>query len=248
MPNQRPIQHHIMFSDLDAYAPGACFEIIGQEAHHAWRVKRIALNEPVGVLDGCGRIGTGIVVESAGSKSKPRIRIELKTVRQFPPISPRIELYGALPKGDRLERMIDQLSQLGVSSFRPLLCDRSVRRFETVRIDKLERIAIESAKQCHRPWILEINPPIRFEDAVVDPDALVADRSGTAEPISTPGQRTIILIGPEGGWSDAERALMGATEARVVRFGLFVLRIELAACVASAIVLSKAFEPQGETP
>ena len=228
-----------MFSDLGSAQPGQVFEIGGPEAHHAIRVKRVGTSHRVGLLDGCGRIGSGTVQAIKGHKSKPTMTIELLGVESFEPSKPRIEVYSALPKGDRLDRMIDQLSQLGVQHYRPLLCDRSQRKPETVNLDKLERIAIEAAKQCHRPWLMEMGAPIRFTDAIRDPDAIVADASGETQVAGANPERIVLLIGPEGGWSDDERGVIGATGARVCRFGLFVLRIEAAACSASAIVLSR---------
>ncbi len=246
MPVEHPIQHCVSFSDLRALAPNDSFELIGPEAHHAARVKRIRIDQQVGVLDGQGRIGIGYVRGIAKSKSKPSITIELQTIEVFGPISPRVEIWSALPKGDRLDRMIDQLTQLGVSTFRPLLCDRSQRKPETIRQDKLERIVIEAAKQCHRPWNLKIDDPITFAQAINDPDVVLADASGDSWlGLEGSNTRIVLLIGPEGGWSDAERAQINATQVRMIRFGVFVLRIEAAACAASSVVLSRAPAGQG---
>ncbi len=250
MPPEPPPKHFVSFSDLGALSPGVSFELVAQEAHHAARVKRIRTNEQIGILDGQGRIGTGVVREIAGAKSKPKITIELREIKAFEPISPVVEIWSALPKGDRLDRMIDQLAQLGVSTFRPLLCDRSQRKPETIRQDKLERIANEAAKQCHRPWNLKIDDPIAFADAINDPDAVLADASGDSWPGPRSGSggsntRIVLLIGPEGGWSDAERAQIAATQVRMIRFGVFVLRIEAAACAASSVVLAGASAMQG---
>jgi 16S rRNA (uracil1498-N3)-methyltransferase len=243
MSNQRHITHHVMFSDLQQAAAGDSIEISAQEAHHAVRVKRVNINDQVGVLDGQGRIASGNIRSIAGSKSKPTISIELNQIRLFGPITPRVEIFAALPKGDRLDRMIDQLSQLGVSAFTPLICNRSQRKPETIRPEKLERIAIEASKQCHRPWALEINDPVAFPDAIQDPDAILADASGNAIDPSITRSRYVILIGPEGGWSDSEKEMITATGLPIIRFGLFVLRIEAAACAASANVLSDAVCP-----
>ncbi len=246
MPTEHPIQHHVWFSDLDALDPGASFQLVGPEAHHAARVKRIRTHEQIGILDGQGRIGIGVVREIAGSKSKPSMTIELCAINTFEPTSPAVEIWSALPKGDRLDRMIDQLAQLGVSTFRPLICDRSQRKPETIRQDKLERIAIEAAKQCHRPWNLQFGDPIGFAEAIKDPDAVLADASGdTPARLGGSGARIVVLIGPEGGWSDAERAQIVATGVRMIRFGIFVLRIEAAACAASSVVLCQAHAVHG---
>lgn len=240
MPTFTQIQHYISFSDLASLAPNDSIELTGPEAHHAARVKRIRINEQVGVLDGQGRIGIGTIEKITGSKSKPIITITLSEIKLFDPIVPQVEIWSALPKGDRLDRMIDQLSQLGVTTVRPLICDRSQRKPETIRQDKLERIATEASKQCHRPWALNFDEPITFKDAINDPDAVIADAEGDTALAKVFSPRIVVLIGPEGGWSDDERALIDATGMRIIRLGLFVLRIEAAACAAASVVLSNA--------
>ncbi|MGV6814090.1 MAG: RsmE family RNA methyltransferase [Phycisphaerales bacterium] len=242
MPRSDSISHTLMFSDLAAADPASLIRIQGPEAHHAVRVKRIRAGEKVRVLDGIGSIATGTLSEIVGSKSRPEITIELETIVHHPKPSPAVEIWSALPKGDRLDRMIDQLSQIGISTYRPLLCDRSQRKPETIRLDKLQRIAREASKQCQRPWTLEIGEPIAFAEALAQPGVILADASGGAFPdtqincsITDP---TIILIGPEGGWSDAERTRFGATSVPVYRFGSYILRIEAAACSAGSIVLN----------
>ena len=231
-----------MFSDLAAADPSSPIQIQGPEAHHAVRVKRIRAGERVRLLDGIGSIATGILTEIVGSKSRPAITIELETIVYHSKPSPAVEIWSALPKGDRLDRMIDQISQIGISTYRPLLCDRSQRKPETIRLEKLQRIAQEASKQCQRPWTLEFGEPIPFAQALDHPGVILADASGGAfhdhQDARTTTDPTIILIGPEGGWSDAERSRFGATSVPVCRFGSYILRIEAAACSAGSIVLN----------
>ncbi|MDF1810220.1 MAG: RsmE family RNA methyltransferase [Phycisphaerales bacterium] len=239
MPDPQQIQHWMMFSDLAQYSADHPITITDAEAHHAVRVKRVRLNDQVGVLNAKGHIAKGSIQSIAGSKSKPNLTIELRSIDFYNPPEHPVEVYSALPKGDKLDRMIDQLSQLGVDSYRPLICDRSQRKPDTIRLDKLDRIAIEAAKQCHRPYKLNIDDPVHFEDAIKDPDALIADASGSPYQCNTPAQRRVILIGPEGGWSTRERDQFAATNTQTTRFGILVFRIEAAACAAAAIINSQ---------
>ncbi len=227
-----------MFSDLASVEANDHIQISGAEAHHAVRVKRINTGQKIGLIDGCGRIASATLTDIAGSKSKPRITIEIAQITRHPKPTPAVEIWSALPKGDRLDRMIDQISQIGVAAYRPLLCDRSQRKPDTIRTDKLERIAVEAAKQCRRPWVLDIQAPISFADAIKDPDAVIADASGDHFVQESAKSRVVLLIGPQGGWSDDEREQFAALSLPTYRFGLYVLRIEAAACAASAIVLA----------
>ena len=243
MPDQPNIQHWIMFSDLANTPSSQPITISDQEAHHAVRVKRVRINDQVGLLDAKGHTAIAAIQSIEGSKSKPTLTLTISSTAFYEPQSPIIEIYAALPKGDRLDRMIDQLSQLAVTTFRPLLCDRSQRKPETIRPGKLDRIAIEATKQCHRPYKLNIDAPIHFADALKDPDVLIADASGSPFQCNTAQSRSVLLIGPEGGWSNEERAAFAATKAPIIRFGTTVLRIEAAAAAASAIALSQASAP-----
>lgn len=242
MPRSDTISHTVLFSDLAAAEPSSCIQIQGPEAHHAVCVKRIRAGERVRLLDGAGSIAIGTLTQIVGSKSRPEITIQLETIVHHPKPAPAVEIWSALPKGVRLDRMIDQLSQIGISTYRPLVCDRSQRKPETIRLEKLQRIAQEASKQCQRPWTLEFGEPISFAEALDQPGVILADASGSTFPdcqtnhaFSDP---TVILIGPEGGWSDAERAKIGATSVPVYRFGSYILRIEAAACSAGSIVLN----------
>jgi len=240
MSKAHQIHHSIAFSDLEAQVPGSVVQIDGHEAHHAVRVKRVRVGDHIRLLDGQGRIASGVVRDIGGSKSKPRFDLELRCIDTYPPITPVVEVYSALPKADRLDRMIDQLTQIGITTYRPLVCDRSQRKPATIRPDKLARIATEASKQCHRPWGLDIGDPIAFDDAISDPDALLADASGDPIGNSSARARTVVLIGPEGGWTDRERELADERGVQTVRFGLFIFRIETAACAISSVVLAHA--------
>lgn len=240
MHDPRPIAHALMFSDLAAHADNAEIEITADEAHHAVKVKRVGADDRVLVLDGQGRTADARVIEITGARARPALRLLLDQVQHAPPTSPRVEVLAALPKGDRLDRMIDQLAQLGVAAFRPLRCERSQRKPDSARPDKLTRIAQEAIKQCRCPWAMQIGDPIAFTEAIADPDAVLADATGS--PWGTQDlarQRVVLLIGPEGGWSDAERQHLDATQTSIRRFGQYVMRLETAACAAAAIVLAK---------
>jgi 16S rRNA (uracil1498-N3)-methyltransferase len=257
-PTRKPaIQHHVWYPDLSAHKPNDSFDLIGPEAHHAVRVKRVSKDHRIGLLDGCGTTASASVRALSGPKSKPIMHLVLEEIQTHPPTNPVTEIFAALPKGDRLDRMVDQLSQLGVSTFRPLLCDRSQRKPETIRQDKLQRIAIESMKQCIRPWVLKIDDPITFNDALTDPDIVIADASGSSDFQQSNPSRVVVLIGPEGGWSNGERECIQKPQNQktqthtsnaqssdslspsplpTAKFGPHVLRIESAAAAASAIV------------
>ncbi len=231
----------MMFSDLMGLQIGHPIEIDGEEAHHAVRVKRVRPGERIGLIDGRGGYAIGTMSSVQGSRSKPVLVMDLERVGQEGAVSPKFEVWAALPKGDRLDRMIEQLTQLGVTRYRPLICERSQRKEDTVRVDKLQRVVEESMKQCRRVWQMDIGDSIQFDDALVHPGGIVADASGRHwGPGDALPPDPALIVGPEGGWSNKERDQIVETNARVCRFGMFVMRIESAAVAGASVLMNSA--------
>jgi 16S rRNA (uracil1498-N3)-methyltransferase len=175
----------------------------------------------------------------SGHKTKPKIEIEIGEITTTPKPADGLEVWTALPKGDRLESMIDSLSQLGVNRWRAVLCDRSERKWSSVKPEKLERTTHESAKQCGRAWFMEIGEPIKLSEAIDAQGVIVADAGGgCATSFVSAGTNPIVLIGPEGGWSDAEREHSARAGVPTVRLGSNVLRLETAAVAAASMFVN----------
>lgn len=226
-----------MFSGLGNCRAGDTLAVDGPEGYHAATVKRCRIGDTVGVLSGQGHRALGTIESIEGHKSSPTVGVLLSAVNRVE-CPQAVEVWTALPKGDRLETMLDQLSQLGVACWRSLECERSERKWGSVKTDKLARVVVESAKQCDRAWFMEIGEPISFEDAIGGPGVVVADETGDGAAVLGPAGRPVVLIGPEGGWADGERRLMGERAVRLVRLGGHVLRLETAACAAAAVINS----------
>ena len=227
-----------MFSGLGDCRAGDTIDVDGPEGYHAATVKRCRIGETVAVLSGDGHRGIGTIQSIEGHKSSPTVGVLLEGV-EHQSRAQSLEVWTALPKGDRLETMLDQLSQLGVSRWRALECERSERKWASVKPDKLARVLVESAKQCDRAWFMEIGEPITLADALAAPGVVVADAVGVDAASLAVGGTPVVLIGPEGGWSEGERAVMNDRAVPVVRLGGHVLRLETAACAAAAILTNR---------
>lgn len=226
--------HRLFVPDLGgAVGPVA---LAGEEAHHAVRVKRLRVGEAVEAFDGRGRVMRGTVTGVGGSRANPVVEIEATGgVEVVAPVSPRVEVWCPTPKGDRLERMLDQLSQIGAGAWRQLACARGEDHMPR-RTDRLERVVIESAKQCGRAHLLEIGDAVAFEDALGHPGVVIADASAGGQP--GPGESACVLIGPEGGWTPGELDRARAGGVPMLPLGPHVLRLETAAVVAAAFLLA----------
>ncbi len=233
MASDRPPAHRVHFSDLAAAAQGVPLRLEGDEANHAARVKRVRPGETVALFDGLGLVAHAEVTRAEAGK-RPVLEVIPGPARRVAPTLPRVEVWCPPPKGDRLEQMIDQLSQAGVAAWRPLRTARAER--EAFRTDRLERAAVESAKQCGRAWLLTIGPWADLGEALADDRALLADAGG--RPAVPGGADAVLLVGPEGGWTPDELEQARAAGRSVVRFGPHAMRIETAALAGACLLLA----------
>ena len=229
---------------LGKVAAGAVVRIEGEEARHALKVKRVETGEHVELLDGRGRVGRGVVMETGKEKSAVWVAVRVEGVEVVERVKPRVEVWSAAPKGDRLGQMVDQLAQTGCAAWCELETERGVAEAgsENKRA-RIERIAAEASKQCGRAWEMEIG------EAKTISNAVDAAKKGTVVMADAGGgvwdggaDDVVVLVGPEGGWSEREREALRAGGVRAVRFGPHVMRIETAAVAACAAVM------QGKRP
>jgi len=230
-----PTAHRVYFSDLAALPPGSDLLIDGDEANHAARVKRLRPGEPITLLDGRGTVAEADLLRAEAGK-RALLELRIRTVHRVGPVRPAVEVWCPPPKGERLETLIEQLSQVGVASWRPLRTARAER--DTFRAEKLERIAIESAKQCARAWIIAIGPWTDLAEALPDPRVVLADAGGS--PATPAAADTVLLLGPEGGWTPDELEQARGAGRSTLRFGPHTMRIETAAVAGAACLLSHA--------
>lgn len=221
------------------------------QAHYLTRVLRLAVGAPVRVFN--GRDGEFDAILSSFTKSTAQLRLGARTRAQL--AAPDLWLMFAPLKKARTDFIVEKATELGVSEIRPVLTERTDA--DTVRIDRLQRIAIEAAEQTERLDVPPVRSAMKLEQALSGWDEarilIYADEAGDeggkpwggaagrASPIAdmlkalTPG-RAAILIGPEGGFSLAERKhLRGLPYVRPVGLGPRILRAETAAVAALAL-------------
>lgn len=225
-------RHTIFLPRIEAHPGRIVLE--GDEARHAVRVKRVSAGQRVAVLNGLGR---RVICEIA--EAGRTLVLEVISDGTAEPPAPRIELYTATPKGPRAGDLIDLVSQAGAESWTPLETAFGVESVRENRRERLERVAIESLKQCGRAHLLEIGANAALNDAcdtAPDTQLVIADANADRYEPAMNAERVRVLIGPEGGWREDE--LAGAVErgATPCRFGPHVMRIETAACAAVAII------------
>ena len=149
-----------------------------------------------------------------------------------PAPSPPIAVAFALVKGDRPEWTVQKLTELGVDRMIPFAAARSVVHWSAgeraaAHVERLRRVAREAACQSHRAWLPDVEDVTTFADVAARPGAVLADRDGTPAALAP-----LVLVGPEGGWSDEERAC----DLPRMRLGPHVLRAETASIAVGALL------------
>lgn len=215
---------------------GALVFVDGNQAHYLSRVMRVGVGEAVILCD--DRTGEWAAkVVSAGKR-----RIELSVVEKLREREsvPDFWLCPALLKKDRFDLVLEKATELGVAKIAPVVTRRCVA--DKLNLDRARTIATEAAEQCARTALPEISGVEKLEALLRDWPAgralYFADELG-GEPALEAFARhegpAALLVGPEGGFDDAERELIRAhPEARPITLGPRILRGETAAIAATS--------------
>lgn len=193
--------------------------------HHLVRVLRLASGESVTASDGLGSWRSyAIRVHSSSVSFEPT-----SSVHSIERSAPGLTIATAIPKGDRVDWLVQKCTELGADRIMLLHAERSVVRWKAARavkqVERLQRIADEAFRQSRRVWRASVDGPHDALDVL--PGAVVAEPGGRSPTSSD----SVIAIGPEGGWSPTE--LDRASER--IDLGGHILRTETAAITATIL-------------
>lgn len=170
-------------------------------------------------------------------KTEAHLQMVTELERQLP--AHHIYLFFSLLKKDNNDLILQKCTELGVSNFVPLLAERSVR--DNFNTDRARKIVLEASEQCGRSNLPAIREPMHVQTALDEYRGkvrlLVCEQGTQARPQLKAGERYGILIGPEGGWSAAEKQLFQDQKLAHLHINDFTLRAETAAIVAAAALL-----------
>jgi 16S rRNA (uracil1498-N3)-methyltransferase len=210
---------HVFVADLGAPT------LEDDDRHHLERVLRVRVGEEVTASDGRG--GWRVCAFGPGGLLDP-----IGEVEQRPAPSPAITVAFALTKGEKPETAVQKLTELGVDRIIPFAAARSVARWDGDRgerhVARLRKVAREAAMQSRRAHLPAVDEVATFSTVATLAGACLADAGGAPPTLANP----VILVGPEGGWSDDERGAGLPT----VGLGDQVLRAETAALVAGSLL------------
>lgn len=221
-------------------------DLTGSDAEHLVRVLRAEVGQIYEISDNRN-------LYLAKIETARKSLVSFRVLEQLPAPTPvaAVHLYPALFKFDRFEWMIEKATELGVTSILPFEAARSERGLAEAarkRIARWERIAVEASQQSRRVRLPEICAPAPLK-GVLDTEAtirLLLDEDTSATPIASvveslpfgrkAGDSIAVIAGPEGGWTEEERAQLLSASWRACSLGTTILRAETACIAALSIV------------
>jgi len=241
-----------LFSIEPLAQPGAVIRLDPGESHHGRGVLRLRVGDRIAVFDSAGA-QFAATVQGVENKRLVAVLAEPLAAAPEPPIP--ISLYLALTKGEAFDSVLLRAVELGAAEIVPFAAERSVptvgRGKDMERkVGRWRQILLSATKQCGRVRLTEIAAPRPFNEAVARPGAgslrfccapeVAAPKfSELLCSLSVSSARSLaIMIGPEGGLTDAETAAARDHGWHLASLGPRILRVETAATAALALVLA----------
>ncbi len=216
---------------------GTRFELPRAAAHHAHRVLRLRENDTVQVFDGEGNAFDARIAEISGKRV---VLHELQTCMAETESSLRITLAQAMCSSEKMDWVVQKATELGAAEIQPVQTQRSVAKLSAERAGKRtvhwRSVAIAACEQCGRNVLPGIHAPQEFSAWLAQMRGtsgakfILQPEGSTALHKQPPPQGSVILlIGPEGGFSEDEIKMAHLAGFTPIRLGKRVLRTETAA-------------------
>lgn len=238
-------RHRFLAREID---PAAGFGLVADpdEIHHLTKVLRLREGDEIEIFDGKGQQYLACIWEFSEG-------VKVRIVDRLPhrESSLQITLLQSIGKGDKMDTVVREGTQLGVWHFLPCMTEYGVVRVEgkraAAKVERWQRIALEAVKQCGRAWVPVVHPVqdfaagLAFAQDQLGCDLLLCFHcpapQGLREVLQgEEGRSILVMIGPEGGFSPGEISQVEAIGGRIVGLGPRVLRTETAAVAALSAV------------
>ena len=237
------------------YAPRIAFAadnktitLSADEARHARDVLRLDRGDEVFVFDGEGRECRCVIADISSRSSTLNVVEETEAAR--PESQLDLTLAVALLKGEKFDLVVQKATELGVTRLVPVITARADVRIREPqdaarKVERWQRIALESAKQCGRARLMLVNAPTNLDEffrSITDVHlgVMFTERDGGSVDVAfetKPDFKSVVaLVGSEGGWTDEELMQASKFGWKLVTLGGRTLRAETAAMVAATLL------------
>lgn len=214
--------------------------IDGDEGHHAADVIRVKVGEEIDVSDNSRFVHARIT-----SVAKGRVEAEILADLQIPKMRPAVTVAQALIKGDALYDSVDLMVQVGIDRIIPWTAERSIVQWDSNKAEKnlakLQSVAFEASKQARRPQRPRVDGVLTataLKSELSSFDRVVLLHESGSEYLADDSfdcETILLVVGPEGGFSEKELEFFGVD---IRRLGPTVIRSAQAGAVAAAVVFA----------
>ncbi|WP_149915564.1 16S rRNA (uracil(1498)-N(3))-methyltransferase [Sphingobacterium cavernae] len=218
------------------------FMLSEEESKHAIRVLRLTVGEKIHLIDGRGGLYETEIIEAHPKRTTLRV---LSVQENFGKSTYEIHMAVAPTKNiDRIEWFLEKATEIGLTSYTPIICEHSERK--EVKVERLEKVAIAAMKQSLKAYLPKIKPPTSFSKFIQEIKGEIYIK-GIAHCVDSekkyisntfaPRGKYLILIGPEGDFSEKE--ISQAIEADFIPLSLGEARLRTeTAALASVLEVS----------
>ena len=218
------------------------FILPSEAAHHAARVLRLRENDAVQIFDGIGTECHGVITEI---NSKRVVVGDLTAIHTNCETPLQVVLAQAMVSSEKMDWIIQKATELGVTDIQPLDTERSIARLSADRVEKRiehwRQVAISACEQCGRNVLPQIHAPLdimvwlqQMQQVTSTKFILLPDGAVSLHAQTKPQGKTVLLIGAEGGFTQAESESAQRCGFMPIRMGTRVMRTETAAIAGLA--------------
>lgn len=222
------------------YAAGLAADEVSlpaDQAHHARNVMRLKVGDTVELFDGAGCVAVGALSEIERRQARVSVQSRIGPIARPDPM---MELAFAVPRGKRVDMLLEKATELGAVRLQPIVFERSAggADLSQAKRDRWAGHCIAAAKQCGLNFLPELADPLTLADYLARCQCdhkLAGDLGPDSRTLSaalsnwSAGQDICVLVGPEGDISPAEWASVSEAGFTGVRLGQTTLRVETAA-------------------
>ena len=218
-------------------------EIPERERNHIFKVLRGKEDSKILLIDGQGAIAEAVIDNNRSLK--------ITEVKQLPSPETKLHLFVASPRKNQMGQLLKQCAEVGVWSITPIITEHSVAKPEKESsLDRMKILLMEGCKQAHNPFIPALNPTKKLSNIQEEIKAFDHAFFGSTENcgLNSRNKKNTDLrssqlsgdiawiVGPEGGFTDAEEQLLSECKAKPLQLGSWVMRVETAAIVGAALL------------